>query len=180
MNKGVVDGVLEAPTLETERLVLRAHRPEDFDAYAAMWGDPEMARYVGGKPFSREEAWARMLRHRGLWAMLGFGFWVVTDRADGTLIGEAGVQELNRDIDPPIAGMLEAGWGVMPRVQGRGLAREAARAAIGWAETRFPSRPFACLIDAGHVRSIRLARDLGFHDFAVTRYAGEQVVVMRR
>ncbi|MEP4561115.1 MAG: GNAT family N-acetyltransferase, partial [Nitratireductor sp.] len=84
------------------------------------------------------------------------------------------------DIDPPTAGMLEAGWGVVPRVQGRGLAREAARAAIGWAETRFPGRPFACLIDAGHVRSIRLARDLGFHDFAVTQYAGEQVVVMRR
>lgn len=180
MNRAGVDGVLEAPMLATERLVLRAHRPEDFDAYAAMWGDPEMARHVGGRPFTREEAWARMLRHRGLWAILGFGFWAVIDRVDGTLIGEAGVQELNRDIDPPITGMLEAGWGVIPRVQGRGLAREAARAALGWAETRFPGRPFACLIDAGHVRSIRLARDLGFRDFAKTSYAGEAVVVMRR
>ncbi|MDN2566428.1 GNAT family N-acetyltransferase [Aquibium sp. A9E412] len=173
-------GRCAAPVLETERLVLRAHRADDLDAYAAMWADPEMARYVGGRAFTREEAWTRLLRHRGSWALLGFGFWVVTERAGGRLIGEAGVQEMQRRIDPPMTGMLEAGWGVLPEVQGRGLAREAARAVLGWAEARFPGRPFACLIDARHAASIRLARDLGFRDFALSRYEGDEVVILRR
>jgi RimJ/RimL family protein N-acetyltransferase len=34
------------PTLETERLRLRPFRPSDFNDYAAMCGDPEVARYL--------------------------------------------------------------------------------------------------------------------------------------
>ena len=38
------------PVLTTERLILRPHRAEDFDAVAAMTGDAEVMRYIGGKP----------------------------------------------------------------------------------------------------------------------------------
>ena len=38
------------------------HRREDFDACAAMWANPDVVRYIGGKPFTREEVWARLLR----------------------------------------------------------------------------------------------------------------------
>jgi RimJ/RimL family protein N-acetyltransferase len=43
------------PVLETERLVLRGHTLEDFPAYAAMWADPQVTKFIGGKPFSEEE-----------------------------------------------------------------------------------------------------------------------------
>ena len=57
-----------APVIETQRTILRAHRLEDFDAYAAMWADPVVTRFIGGKPRTREESWMRFLRH----ALSGF------------------------------------------------------------------------------------------------------------
>ena len=35
----------EIPVIETERLILRGRRLEDFPAYAAMWAHPEVVRY---------------------------------------------------------------------------------------------------------------------------------------
>jgi RimJ/RimL family protein N-acetyltransferase len=32
--------MMKAPTLETQRLVLRAHQVEDFADLAALWSDP--------------------------------------------------------------------------------------------------------------------------------------------
>jgi RimJ/RimL family protein N-acetyltransferase len=52
-----VEKLREAPPLETARLELRAHRLDDFAACAAMWADPIVARYIGGKPLSEEETW---------------------------------------------------------------------------------------------------------------------------
>src|SRR2546426_7424830 len=57
----------EVPVIETERLRLRGHRPEDFPDCAAMWADPVVTRYIGGKPLSEEEAWTRTLRCLGHW-----------------------------------------------------------------------------------------------------------------
>jgi len=50
------------PPLETARLRLRGHRVEDFAACAAMWADPVVTRYIGGRPFTAEEVWTRLLR----------------------------------------------------------------------------------------------------------------------
>ncbi len=36
--------------LETERLILRGHTRDDFAAFAAMWGAPDVTRFIGGKP----------------------------------------------------------------------------------------------------------------------------------
>ena len=68
------------PVLTTARLVMRGHRPSDLDASAAMWGDDAVGRHIGGKPSTREESWSRLLRYAGLWALLGFGYWLVEER----------------------------------------------------------------------------------------------------
>jgi RimJ/RimL family protein N-acetyltransferase len=47
----------EIPTLRTERLILRAFRAADIDAWAAMEADPEVRRYRGNNP--------RIARRRG-------------------------------------------------------------------------------------------------------------------
>ena len=39
--------------LETERLILRMWREDDFESYAKICADPEVMRYIGGKAFSR-------------------------------------------------------------------------------------------------------------------------------
>ena len=43
-------------TLETDRLVLRPPLPEDAEALAPMYADPEVMRYLGnGRTLTREE-----------------------------------------------------------------------------------------------------------------------------
>ena len=63
----------EAPTIETERLVLRGYRLEDFPHLADAWADPEVVRHIGGRPSTEEESWTRLLRNIALWPMLGYG-----------------------------------------------------------------------------------------------------------
>jgi RimJ/RimL family protein N-acetyltransferase len=62
----------EAPRLETERLVLRAHRVEDFPDLAALWSDPLVTRFISGVPQTPEESWSRLLRYAGHWLLLGY------------------------------------------------------------------------------------------------------------
>ena len=47
--------IKQAPVIETERVILRPHRIEDFEAYQAMWADPGVTRFIGGRARSREE-----------------------------------------------------------------------------------------------------------------------------
>ncbi|WP_425148538.1 GNAT family N-acetyltransferase [Deinococcus sp.] len=44
--------------LTTERLILRPHTLEDFADNAAMWGDEQVTRQIGGRPFTPEEVCA--------------------------------------------------------------------------------------------------------------------------
>jgi RimJ/RimL family protein N-acetyltransferase len=166
--------------IESARLRLREHRATDLDAYAAMWADPRVTRFIGGKPFSREQSWVRLLCNRGMWAMLGFGFWVVEDRATGEFLGEAGLQELHREIAPTLVGTLECGWGLAPSAQGRGLAREAVKAVLAWADQNLPGKRQTCIIDADHTVSIRLADEFGFRELARTEYHAAPVVIFQR
>jgi RimJ/RimL family protein N-acetyltransferase len=84
----VAKGGGEVPVIETERLRLRGHRLEDFAEIAAMWADPVVTRYIGGKPLTEEDVWARLLRYVGHWAWMGFGYWVVEGKGSGDFAGE--------------------------------------------------------------------------------------------
>ena len=81
------------PTIETERLILRPYRRDDFGPYSTLFADPEVTRFIGGVPFSREQAWTRFLRQVGMWHYFGFGFFALQDRETGQFIGEAGFHE---------------------------------------------------------------------------------------
>ena len=150
------------PTLQTERLILRPHRREDFDHCAAMWANPDVVRYIGGKPFTREEVWARLLRYAGHWQWLGFGFWALEEKATGGFAGELGFAEFMRDLDPPIVGTPEIGWVLAPPAHGKGYATEAVRAAVAWGDVKFNSGRTVCLIDPENLASIRVAQKCGF------------------
>jgi RimJ/RimL family protein N-acetyltransferase len=169
-----------APTLTTERLTLRAYSAADFEPYAAMWAEPAVVRYIGGVPVSREESWSRFLRQFGMWEHLGFGFFVVEDRATGAFVGEVGFQERLRDLKPSIEGTLETGWGFVPAAQGQGFATEAVGAALDWAHAAFPARRFTALINRENGASLRLAEKLGFQRFAEVVYHGMPAYLYQR
>jgi RimJ/RimL family protein N-acetyltransferase len=168
------------PTLETERLILRPHRSEDFDTYVQMWADPDVVRFIGGKPFDREASWGRFVKQAGVWHHMGFGFFAIEEKETGLFIGEAGFHEVRRAIEPNIEGTLEAGWALMPTGQGWGYATEAMTAALAWAATAFPGKRMTCLIDPDNLASIRVATRLGFTELARSLYHETPVVIFER
>jgi RimJ/RimL family protein N-acetyltransferase len=56
-----------APTLHSERLILRPHRQEDFLACRMLWSDAEVVRHIGGATQDTQAVWFRMLRYAGMW-----------------------------------------------------------------------------------------------------------------
>ena len=166
---------MPAPTLETERLVLRAHEEADLADCAAMWADPTVVRHIGGRPFTREEVWRKILGYAGHWALMGFGYWVVREKASGAFVGEVGFADFKRDIQPSIEGLAEAGWVLVPRAHGKGFATEAVRAALDW--HRGAS---VCLIDQGNVASLRVASKCGYAEYARPVYHGTETILFRR
>ena len=170
----------DSVTLETPRLHLRPHRLDDFETYAAMWLEPQVVRFIGGKPLPREAAWIRFLRQSGLWDHLGFGFFALEDRATGAFIGEAGFHDLRRNIVPSNEGTMEAGWALIAAMQGKGLVEEAMRVAIAWADRVHPGPRMTCIINAEHAASLRVATKLGFTPYAETTYHGDPVTMLER
>jgi len=168
------------PTIETPRLLLRGYRTDDFDAYAAMWADPVVTRFIGGKPLSREASWARFLRQLGVWQAFGFGFWVVTDKASGAFLGEAGFHDLKRELEPSIEGALETGWGFIPSAHGKGIATEVVGAVVAWGEKNRPGMRMVCIIDPDNAPSRRVAEKYGFREFARTTYHGAASMLFSR
>ena len=169
----------DIPVLETDRLILRGTRLDDLDAVTAMWALPEMVRFIGGVPQSREQSWMRLLRHIGMWQATKFGFWIVTDKVSGQFLGQAGFHEMRRDLTPSIENTLEAGWGLNPEFQGRGYASEVLRAMLPWAEKNYPDKPITCIIDPRNTASIRLAERHGFREFARSPYQETEVIIFR-
>ena len=165
------------PTLETSRLSLRAHALADFEAVAAMWADPEVVRYIGNRPSTREESWSRLLRYRGHWEVLGFGFWAIVERASGAYVGDLGIAEFHRDLDVPLG--VEAGWAIARAAWGKGFATEALRAAIAWAAAHVAARELDAMIEPANAASLRVAHKCGFAEFARTTYRGDEVVLLR-
>ena len=151
-----------APTLDTERLRLRAHCVADHAPMAAMSADPIVVRYLGGRPFSEEESWARMLRFPGLWQLLGYGYWAVEEKASGRYIGHLGYADFKRNITPSIDGMPELGWVLAADVHGRGYATEALQAALAWGDAHLGEHRASCVISPENAGSIRLATKVGF------------------
>lgn len=171
---------MEAPTLTTVRLVLRAHRLEDADAHEALWTEPSVVRFTSGEPLSREVAWTRFLRKAGAWHYLGFGYFALEERASGRYLGEAGFQDVRRDLTPSIEGTLEAGWVLGPEAQGRGLAEEAMRAALEWADRAHAGRRITAIVRPEHAASRHVAGKLGFVEVASTLYHDRPTLVLER
>jgi len=171
---------MEAPVLETERLILRGRTMADFPAYRAMLGDIDVMRGIGGKALSEQEAWFRFARQVGFWALKGYGCWVVEEKASGKFLGDVGVAEFKRDIEPSLIGKPEFAWVLVADAHGKGYATEAARAALGWADEKFPGATMCCIIDIKNAGSIRVAEKLGFQEAVRTRYQGDDVIVFER
>jgi RimJ/RimL family protein N-acetyltransferase len=125
---------IDIPGLRTPRLVLRAFRAADHDAYAAMEAREPVRRYRGGNTYDRAQAWSAMQMLLGQWALRGYGVFAAERAADGQFVGFAGI------LHPPDWPEPELAYSLDEPFWGQGLATEAAAAARDWAFAthRFP------------------------------------------
>jgi RimJ/RimL family protein N-acetyltransferase len=166
--------------IETKRLVLDAHTLADFEPMLAMRSDPEVIRYVGGVPATGEECWMRLLRYRGLWPLLGYGYWAVREKSSGRYAGEIGFADFHRPVEPSILGVPEAGWVLARWAHGHGFASEALAAALAWLDHATQHRRSVCLIDPANAASIRVAGKAGFGGAQMVRFRDSETLLLER
>jgi RimJ/RimL family protein N-acetyltransferase len=167
------------PVIETGRLRLRGHAAADFDAVAAMWAEPAVVRFIGGRPSTREESWARLLRYPGHWALMGFGYWLIEEKASGRFVGEGGFSDFKREIEPAFDAP-EQGWALASWAHGKGYAHEAVSAMIAWGQRHFGRSDFVCMIAPENAPSLKLADKLGYREYARADYKGAPSILLRR
>ncbi|MDO9222231.1 MAG: GNAT family N-acetyltransferase [Caulobacter sp.] len=113
--------------IATPRLILRGWREADLEPWAALNADPEVMRHFPST-HTRIESDAMAARNQDHIDQHGFGLWAVERKADGALLGFAGLMIL-RD-NNPLAPGVEAGWRFAKHAWGQGYATEAARASL--------------------------------------------------
>jgi RimJ/RimL family protein N-acetyltransferase len=167
------------PRIESERLVLRSYRPEDFEALHAISAAPAMWTYSNRGPMTPEESWARLLRHAGHWSLYGYGIFAIEEKASGAFVGEAGVGHFRRGLGGDFDPFPEASWTIRPDCHGLGYATEAAEAALAWM-ARLRARRAVCLIHVENMASRRVAEKLGFGRLRAVDYRGYRAMLMQR
>ena len=140
--------------LETERLVLRVQRVEDFEYFAELQSDEEACRYIGGTA-PRAAAWRKFLQMPGAWVVQGFGMFAVIEKDSGEWVGNIGPWH------PEGWPGTEVGWALRRKAWGKGYALEAATAAIDWAFDHLGWTEVIHSIDLDNTASQQLAQRLG-------------------
>ena len=150
-------------TFDTARLTLRDLRPDDEDAFLAIWADPDVwSALRPGTPFDPEHGVRRFQHHQQHWKQHGFGLWLICDRDTGHTAGWVGPS--HPDYVPQLADEIEIAWSLRRPFWGRGIATEAARAAVSKALAHLHPERLISLIDPENWRSVAVAKRLGMRD----------------
>lgn len=169
------------PVILTERLKLRGVEASDFDALVAHWSHPDTVRFIGGQARSPHLVWTRnVLNSRGMWSLLGFGYWYVEDRKTGEFVGEVGFSDFHRETEPTFWGVPECGWVISPDRFGQGFASEAVGAIHKWFDEELDEPESVCIIDGDNAASIRIAEKLGYQKNGSVQMNGEAVGFYKR
>lgn len=143
----------EIPTIETDRLRLRAPEMRDFDAFADFRAS-DRAAFVGG-PFDRATSLDSFASLLGYWDLRGYGRWIVADASTDAPLGVSGIFHPD---DWPEA---EIAWSLFNGATGKGYATEAAKAVRDYAYDVLGWPSIVSMIDAANTASIRVAQRLG-------------------
>lgn len=141
------------PVLETDRLILRAPRSEDFNALADMLLGARGQFY--GDCSTRDEIWGEFIELTATWYLNGFGAWTAVDKSTGDIRGFFNIRAEPGDEAP------ELGYVVAPQVEGRGFAFEASQAVRDYALTTFALSSLVSYVNVENPRSVALAQRLG-------------------
>ncbi|MDH0867132.1 GNAT family N-acetyltransferase [Mitsuaria sp. GD03876] len=144
-------------TLITPRLRLEPMTDAHLHGLFEMNKDPEVMRYITGKPDTLEDTQSMIDRVKARWAEWGYSWWTFVERNGGLIVGAGCVQHIGRDRANP----HELGWRLRRDRWDRGYASEAARrmAAFAFDELRAPQLVAFC--DQDNTGSAHVMQKLG-------------------
>lgn len=176
--------MIEAPTLHTDRLILRGYQRKDFDAIYTIGADAEITKFMGGPILSRSTAWEKFLRGPAMWLMLGYGMWIVERASDGAVLGQIGFADFMREMDTPLADAPEMAWvlggGGAETSLGQGYGSEALAAVLSWGDAQLGAAKYQCIIAPENTPSLRLAVRHGFVQRRRAAFLDGEVIVCER
>jgi RimJ/RimL family protein N-acetyltransferase len=152
--------------IETERLTIRALRPDDSDDIHAIYADPEVSRYLYTEPMDLEAS-RRYVAERG--------DPVIAKDGDGVnLAGQ--LRETGRVVATLFVHLAssahsqgEVGYVVSSAYAGRGLATEGAREMLAIGFDQWNLHRMVGRLDARNVASAAVLRKLGMREEALFR-----------
>jgi ribosomal-protein-alanine N-acetyltransferase len=151
------------PELRTDRLLLRRWREEDRAPFAAMNADPVVMEHFPAV-LSRAESDAFVDRVEQGFEDRGFGLWALELSASGAFVGFTGLAVPRFHVgwmDEREQPVVEVGWRLAPGAWGRGLATEAARAALRFGFDDLGRREIVSFTVLENLRSQAVMRRLG-------------------
>jgi RimJ/RimL family protein N-acetyltransferase len=124
--------------------------------------DPEVMRFIGdGSVLDAEQTARKIELWENSWETHGFGLYAVVDRESGNLAGFTGLAVPT--FLPEIMPAVEIGWRLGRPFWGRGIATEAARAALHFAMTDRALDRVVSVHQIGNRASERIMIKLGMH-----------------
>ena len=164
---------------ETDRLVLRDWREDDWPRFWEGTNTPAVMKWLGGvcDDAKRQGAQDRLL---GYQRDHGHTFWVVERKEDGAVLGFCGLKRCNQQGGP--VGEMEVGWRLREDAWGKGYAKEAAIASLDLAFDRFGAEHVIALTVQPNTASWGLMKRLGMEhrpdlDFANSDFGDDTIIV---
>ncbi len=143
---------------ETERLLLREMKIDDFEALYAVLADSDIMQHY---PYTFDEERVRgwITKNIERYKILGFGLWAVVLKETGEMIGDCGLtmQIIDGQIKP------EIGYHIRGDYQRKGYGSEAARASRDWAFEHTPFNMIYSYMKYTNVGSYSTAIANGMH-----------------
>jgi RimJ/RimL family protein N-acetyltransferase len=132
-------------------------------------------RYIGdGRPWAEERARLFVERQMALCGQRGFCLWKVVPKEGGGLIGFCGLQPLPETPEPA---EIEIGWWLARAWWGRGLATEAARAAMRDGFARADLHRIVAIAQPANTASTRIMHKLGMRFERISESRGIPVAL---
>src|SRR5713226_9574562 len=148
--------------LKSTRLGFRCWTEEDLPLALALWGDPEVGRFIGG-PFSPQKVKERLTEHIAMMKTHNTQYWPVFLLAGSEFVGCGGLRPYQ-----PEKKIHELGFQLLPAYWGRGFAKEAGEALIDFAFGTLGAKGLYAGHHPENAASRKVLVKLGF------RYTGEE------
>lgn len=159
------------------RLILREFVESDAEALLALLNDPDWIRFIGDRQVRTLDDARRQIeeRYRAQYRQLGFGFWAMTLKPAGPLIGMCGL--IKRDELPGV----DIGYALLPAFRGQGYVLEATRACRDYAREVLKLDQLLAIVSPDNAASIKVLTALGMQEISRMRLSADadEVAVYR-